>query len=71
MALSLAIASAVFVNGAIEGLQALLPDASFAEIQSAISGTSSALLKSLPQETQQKALEIVVGNLSQVLVYAV
>lgn len=61
--LGLAIASAVFVNGAQNDLQGLLPHASRADIQQTISGTSSAFLYSLTPSIKEKALVLVVNNL--------
>lgn len=68
IAIGLSIAGAVFVNRALVGLAAVLPNASHAELQSAISGTSGTLLAELPEKTRDLALNVIVDSLRKVYV---
>jgi hypothetical protein len=64
----LATASAIFVNTAFAGLQALLPGASERDIQSAIEGSAGTFLNSLSPEMRQRALDMLVGSLTKTYV---
>ncbi|KAI9768084.1 MAG: hypothetical protein M1840_005118 [Geoglossum simile] len=69
--LALSISSAIFVNTAMNALIPLLPGVPIAEIQNAISGTSSEVFKSLPPDTKAAALSAVVHSLQKGFVYLV
>ena len=62
----MAVASAVFINDASNDLKVLLPTASEAQIQQALSGLSGNFFKSLEPEVERQALDILVGNLRKV-----
>ncbi|KAL1988061.1 hypothetical protein VTN96DRAFT_1092 [Rasamsonia emersonii] len=68
IAFGLAIAGAVFINDAIAGLSALLPDVSRAELQLAISGTSGAYFRALPEGLRAQSLDIIVGAIQKVFI---
>lgn len=68
IALGLAIASAVFVNGATLQLQDLLPQYPKDQLQAAISGTSSQVLQTLSPELRERALTLIVSNMDKVYV---
>jgi hypothetical protein len=68
IAFGLAIAGAVFVNDAVTGLAAVLPDASREELQFALSGTSGHYLSSLSEEVRGRATEAIVMALQKVFV---
>ena len=66
MAIGLSVAGAVFVNQAVDGLQAVLPTLDRSDLIAAVSGTSSELFESLPAEVRKEALESIVLGLRQV-----
>jgi uncharacterized membrane protein YqhA len=68
IALGLAIAGAVFVNGAIANLMEVLPGVSREQLQLAISGTSGAYLRSLAPELRVAATDAVVLALRKVFI---
>jgi len=68
IAFGLAIAGAVFINEAISGLSSLLPDVSRSELQLAISGTSGAYFRSLPEELRLQATDTIVLALQKVFI---
>ncbi|KAF4547720.1 Efflux pump patC-like protein [Elsinoe fawcettii] len=68
IAFGLAIGGAVFVNKAIEGLTVLLPNASRAELQLAITGTSGAYFRGLPADLQARSIDAVVLALRDVFI---
>ncbi|KZF20176.1 MFS drug efflux transporter-like protein [Xylona heveae TC161] len=70
IALSLAIASSVFINGATVDLKHLLPNVPVKELQASISGTSSGLLAKLPESTRQNALNIIINNMGKTFIPA-
>ncbi|EYE92423.1 putative MFS drug efflux transporter [Aspergillus ruber CBS 135680] len=70
IALGLAIASAVFVNGATLQLQDLLPQYPKDQLQAAISGTSSQVLQTLSPELRERALTLIVSNMDKVFIVA-
>ncbi|KAL2159568.1 hypothetical protein VTH06DRAFT_2137 [Thermothelomyces fergusii] len=68
IALGLAVAGAVFVNGAVARLAAVLPGASPAQLQLAVSGTSGAYLGSLPPGARAAVVDALVAALRNVFV---
>lgn len=69
--LGLATASAIFINSAQTSLAAFLPpETPRGDIQQLISGTGSTFVDSLPAETRERALEIVIGSLGKAFVPA-
>lgn len=66
IAIGLSVCGAVFLNRAIVSLQPLLPDMSRVDIQRAVSGTSSSVFLSLPEETRKAALDVIVKSLTKV-----
>ncbi|KAL1962640.1 hypothetical protein VTN77DRAFT_9354 [Rasamsonia byssochlamydoides] len=68
IAFGLAIAGAVFINEAIAGLSAVLPDVSRYELQLAISGTSGAYFRSLPEGLREQSIATIVGALQKVFI---
>lgn len=69
--LGLSIAGSVFINQAVNNLAALLPGVSRADLQLAISGTSSSYFQSLAPAQRDAAVDIIVGALTHtfVLIY--
>ncbi|CAG8321570.1 unnamed protein product [Penicillium salamii] len=70
IALGLSCASAVFVNGATLDLQNLLPNTPTDALQSAITGTSSAVLQKLSPELRETALNLIISNMSKTFIFA-
>ncbi|KAH7052141.1 MFS drug efflux transporter-like protein [Macrophomina phaseolina] len=70
IALGLACASAVFINGATEGLKNMLPGLPADQLQAAISGASSKVLQDLDEGSRQKALAIIVDNMGKAFIFA-
>lgn len=70
IAIGLACASAVFINGATDGLKDLLPNLPVDQLQAAISGASSDVLQKLDEETRQAALSVIVDNMSKAFIFA-
>ncbi|KAB2572711.1 hypothetical protein BFW01_g10315 [Lasiodiplodia theobromae] len=68
IAIGLSVCGAVFLNRAIVSLQPLLPDMSRVDIQRAVSGTSSSVFLSLPEETRKAALDVIVKSLTKVFI---
>ncbi|PLB35610.1 MFS general substrate transporter [Aspergillus candidus] len=68
IAFGLAIAGAVFINDAVSGLAALIPDVSRSELQRAISGTSGTYFQSLPEQLQASCIDAIVGALQKVFI---
>ncbi|KAL7629880.1 hypothetical protein AAE478_001403 [Parahypoxylon ruwenzoriense] len=66
--LALGMAGAIFVNQSISGLLALLPDMDQRLVENAIAGTSSSFFRTLPEEKQIAALNIIVQAISNVYV---
>lgn len=69
--LGLSIAGSVFINQSVNGLAALLPGVSRADLQLAISGTSSSYFESLTPEQRDGATNVIVESLTHtfVLIY--
>jgi Na+/melibiose symporter-like transporter len=65
IALSIAVANSVFLNKAESGIAVLLPNASAAEIQSAVAGVGSTLVKSLPEDLKVQVLDAIIGAMSK------
>ncbi|KAH9875837.1 hypothetical protein IAQ61_003302 [Plenodomus lingam] len=70
IALGLACASAVFINGATNSLRVLLPLLSDSELQSAISGTGGRFLETLDDNTRVQVIDAVVNNLAKAFIVA-
>ncbi|KAF2138174.1 uncharacterized protein K452DRAFT_277993 [Aplosporella prunicola CBS 121167] len=70
IAIGLACGSAVFINGATDGLKALLPSLPVDQLQAAISGASSQVLQSLDEETRREALHVIVDNMAKTFIFA-
>ncbi|KAK1948681.1 hypothetical protein LY78DRAFT_710613 [Colletotrichum sublineola] len=68
--LSLAIAGSIFINHSLSGLGVLMPDVPRSTLQQAISGTSSDYFRSLPPNTQEQSIEIIVGGLAKTFIPA-
>ncbi|KAI0859728.1 major facilitator superfamily-domain-containing protein [Xylaria cubensis] len=71
IALSLAIANAVFLNRATLGIHELVPDASLQEIQAAIQGASSDFFNNLTQSTREAVLVAVVKSMNDAYVLVI
>lgn len=65
IALSIAVANSVFLNKAESGIAALLPDASAAEIQSAVTGVGSTLVNSLSDDLKAQVLDAIISAMSK------
>jgi hypothetical protein len=68
IAFGLAIAGAVFVNGAVANLMVVLPDATREQLQMAISGTSGNYLASLSPAVGVAATDAIVDALCKVFI---
>lgn len=64
----LSISGAIFVNKAIDGITALLPDAPSDEIQLALAGTSTAYFNSLSPEIRAQTTDIIIAALQKVFI---
>ncbi|KAI0543349.1 major facilitator superfamily-domain-containing protein [Xylaria curta] len=71
IALSLAIANAVFLNRATFSIHGLVPDVSLQEIQAAIQGTSSNFFNNLTQSTREAVLVAVVKSMKDASVLVI
>ncbi|KAF2150682.1 MFS general substrate transporter [Myriangium duriaei CBS 260.36] len=71
IAVGLSVAGSVFVNRAVIRLHHVLPDMDRSDLIAAVSGTSSGVLRTLPEVTRKDALEAIVNGLRQtyILVY--
>jgi hypothetical protein len=65
IALGLACASAVFINGATNSLRVLLPGLSDPELQSAISGTGGRFLETLGENIKAQVIDAIVENIAK------
>jgi hypothetical protein len=63
--LSIAVANSIFLNKAESGIAPLLPNASSAEIQAAITGVGSSLVNSLPADTKAAVLDAIIRAMSK------
>lgn len=70
IALGLACASAVFINGATDSLRVLLPGLSDSELQSAISGTGGKFLETLDEKIKAQVIEAIVDNMAKAFIIA-
>ncbi|KAK1992755.1 hypothetical protein LX36DRAFT_715131 [Colletotrichum falcatum] len=68
--LSLAIAGSIFINQALSGLAALMPDVPHSSLQQTISGTSGSFFRSLSPDMQKQSAEIIVNALAQTFIIA-
>ncbi|KAL5120856.1 hypothetical protein ACEQ8H_001337 [Pleosporales sp. CAS-2024a] len=62
--MALAIANTLFLNKSAEGIQQLLPDVPHSEIQAAIEGTASDLVKNLDPGMRDRVLGVIVNAIS-------
>jgi MFS family permease len=62
--ISLAIANAVLLNNSTDKIQKILPDVPLGEIQAAVLGSSSALVKSLSPELRTRTIAAIVDAIS-------
>lgn len=67
----LTIAGSVFITHATEGLAALFPNLPIQQVKDAIAGTNAVLLKALPLELQEKALDIIVRSMDRVFILGI
>lgn len=58
-------ANSVFLNKAESGIAPLLPNATYAEIQSAVTGVGSQLVNSLPDDTRTAVLNVIIEAMSK------
>ncbi|KAH8820291.1 major facilitator superfamily domain-containing protein [Xylogone sp. PMI_703] len=63
--ISLAISNSVFLNKSQSGIQAILPNVSASEVQSAIAGANSAFVKNLAPDVRTKVLDAIVTAMSK------
>ena len=68
IALGLTMSGALFVNTAMDGLSTVLPDASDAELQAALSGTSGEYFQSLGESAREAAVSVIVESMSKVYI---
>ncbi|KAH8600026.1 major facilitator superfamily domain-containing protein [Bisporella sp. PMI_857] len=70
MALGLSIAGSVFVNKAVSNLAPVIPEFTRSQLVQAVSGSGSAILKTLPEEVRQEAIHAIIFALRQVFILA-
>ena len=68
--IALAIANAVFLNQSIQGVKAILPNISSAEVEQTITGTGSQLFDNLTPAVKQDVLEAIVKALNNSYILA-
>lgn len=68
IALGLAIAGAVFVNGAVNHLIPVLPTLSYSQILQVVSGTSNDFFNTLSADVRAQALVVIVESLRKMSV---
>ena len=69
--ISLAISNAVFLNGGVGDIKAILPNESEKNIQNALAGASAAFFKDLDQATRDRVVDAIVGNIKFVYALAI
>jgi len=69
--IGLAIAGSVFITHATADLVTLFPGVSESNVKDAIAGTNAEFLKSLPEQVQIEALDIIVRNMDRVYVLGI
>ncbi|KAH8807460.1 major facilitator superfamily domain-containing protein [Xylogone sp. PMI_703] len=69
--IALAIANAVFLNNATNGILAIIPTASRSVVQGAVSGANSAFFKSLDPSVKTAVLEAVTHAVSRIYILAI
>ena len=69
--IALAIANAVFLNGASKSIAVILPTVPIDQIQAAIAGAGSKFIRSLNAETQAKVLNAIVNAMSRVYILGI
>jgi hypothetical protein len=68
IAIMLAVANAIFLNQATNGIQALLPDIPLSEVQGAIQGVGSELFRNINASQRASILQSVVGSMNTVYI---
>ena len=66
IAVSFAVAYSIFMNTATNQIASILPNASIADIQAAITGVNAPFIASLPQSLKSQILEAVNGSIQKV-----
>lgn len=69
--ISIAIANSVFLNGAENGIAALLPDVPRDQIQSSIMGVGSTFVQSLPAAMRQQVLDAIIDAMSKAYIICI
>ncbi|KAK4691486.1 MFS transporter, DHA2 family, glioxin efflux transporter, partial [Lecanoromycetidae sp. Uapishka_2] len=69
--IALAIANAVFLNGATNRIAAVLPTAPRADIRAAVAGAGSAFIKNLDEKTRADVLNAIVQAMSRVWILGI
>jgi len=69
--IGLAIAGSVFITHATADLVTLFPGVSESNVKDAIAGTNAEFLKSLPEQVQIEALNIIVRNMDRVYILGI
>ncbi len=69
--IALAIANAVFLNGASKSIAVILPTVPVQEIHAAIAGAGSNFIKGLSAESQAKVLSAIVNAMSRVYILGI
>ena len=66
--ISLAIANAVFLNGAVDDIQNILPNAPEKQIQGAVAGASADFFKNLDPGTRKRVVTAIIDNMKDVYI---
>ncbi|KFY41236.1 hypothetical protein V494_03125 [Pseudogymnoascus sp. VKM F-4513 (FW-928)] len=69
--IAIAIANSVFLNGAENGIAALLPDVPREQIQSSIAGVGSKFVQSLPAAMRQQVLDAIIEAMSKAYIICI
>ena len=69
--ISIAIANSVFLNGAENGIAAILPDVPRDQIQSAIAGVGSKFVQSLPEALRVQVLDAIITAMSKAYIICI
>jgi hypothetical protein len=68
IAIMLAVANALFLNKATDGIQNLLPNTPLSEVQAAVSGAGSELFQSLTGSLRNDVLQAIVDSINSVYI---
>jgi hypothetical protein len=69
--IALAIANSIFLNGAQENIEKILPDVPVATIQAAIAGAGSTFVKSLSETLRKEVLKAIVDAMSKTYILVI